>query len=271
MKPRTLILRTAGTNCTRETAHAFELAGATATDLHINVLLRSPKQLSEFQILALPGGFSYGDDIAAGRIYANQLRQHLFGMLRAFVDAGKPIIGICNGFQVLVKTGLLPGGVGDTSGLPAQTATLAHNENGRFVARWVHLSAPSGKCVWTRNLPPVFELPIAHGEGRFVVSDPAVLSALHEGGQIAAVYTNADGSPANGAAPANPNGSTDDIAGLCDPSGLVFGLMPHPERYISPHHHPAWSSQGPLPSVGAGLKIFQNAVEHARNAIGAGV
>lgn len=268
MKPRTLILRTAGTNCDKETAHAFELAGATTEAIHINRLLAEPGLIDGFQILAFPGGFSYGDDIAAGKILANQISHHLREPLRDFIAAGKPIIGVCNGFQVLVKTDLLPG---DAGGRTGQTATLAHNDSGRFIDRWVHLAARQSRCIWTKDLPPIFELPIAHGEGKFVPADESVRQSLKANGQIALVYAAADGNAANGQTPANPNGSTDDIAGVCDASGLVFGLMPHPERYVSPFQHYAWTRQNPPPTTGIGLKVFENAVKYVESGVGAGV
>jgi phosphoribosylformylglycinamidine synthase len=273
-KPRTLILRTAGTNCDGETAYAFELAGSQTEMVHINRLLREPEMLERFQILALPGGFSYGDDIAAGRILANQIVHHLGEQIRGFIESGRPVIGVCNGFQVLVKTDLLPGSADGTaqSGRGSQTATLTNNDNGRFVDRWVRLAHRPSKCIWTNDLqPPVIELPIAHGEGKFVPRDESVRRALWDNGQVALVYAKEDGAPAQGQAPDNPNGSVDDIAGVCDPTGLVFGLMPHPERYVDPIQHPAWTSRRPLPRSGLGLQIFSNAVRHVREAVGAGV
>jgi phosphoribosylformylglycinamidine synthase subunit PurQ / glutaminase len=267
MKPTTLILRTAGTNCDGETAYAFELAGARTEKVHINQLIREPGLLERFQILALPGGFSYGDDIAAGRILANQLAHHLRDALAAFIEAGKPVIGICNGFQVLVKTDLLPGPLAGRTG---QTCTLTHNDSGRFVDRWVRLASRSRKCIWTADLQDV-ELPIAHGEGKFVPADDAVRRALWDADQVALVYAKADGSPAQGQSPDNPNGSVDDIAGVCDSTGLVFGLMPHPERYVDPTQHPAWTRRLPLASEGAGLQIFRNAVRHVTQSVGVGI
>ncbi len=258
MKPRTLILRSAGTNCDGETAYAFERAGATTESIHINRLLESPKRIHDFQILAFPGGFSYGDDIAAGKILANQITHHLGPELHKFIAAGKPVIGICNGFQVLVKTDLLPGPLAGRTG---QTATLTNNTSGRFTDCWIHLAPRGKKCIWTANLQPI-ELPIAHGEGRFIPADEAVREALWKNDQVALIYTQPNGSPAAGQSPDNPNGSTDDIAGVCDTTGLVFGLMPHPERHIEPFQHPAWTSRHPLPPVGQGLQIFINAVQH---------
>ena len=248
MKPRTLILRTAGTNCDAETAYAFERAGATCDKLHVNRLLEDHKLLEGYQILAIPGGFSYGDDIAAGRIFANQIRHHLADAMRQFVDAGKPIIGICNGFQVLVKTELLPGPLAGRTG---QICTLTHNDSGRFQTRWVKLAPRGHKCIWTAGLTSL-ELPIAHGEGKFVPADESVRQALWDNDQVALVY---DGE--------NPNGSVDQIAGVCDATGLVFGLMPHPERHIDAIQHPAWTRLATLPEEGQGLAIFRNAVRHA--------
>jgi phosphoribosylformylglycinamidine synthase I len=267
MKPTTLILRTAGTNCDGETSHAFQIAGAHTEFIHINRLLDEPGLLERFQILAFPGGFSYGDDIAAGKILANQIVHHLGDPLRRFIEAGKPVIGICNGFQVLVKTDLLPGPLAGRSG---QTTTLTNNDCGRFIDRWIHLAPKSGKCIWTAGLGPI-ELPIAHGEGKFVPADDAVRTALWDNDQVALIYAKPDGSPAGGLSPDNPNGSIDDIAGVCDASGLVFGLMPHPERHVDPIQHFAWTSRGKQPKEGDGLRIFRNAVKHVEQAVGAGV
>jgi len=268
-KPKTLILRTAGTNCDGETAFAFELAGSDTELVHINKLLREPALLDSAQILAIPGGFSYGDDIAAGRILANQITHHLGDALRAFIDSGRPVIGICNGFQVLVKTDLLPGRRARGGG---QSATLTNNDSGRFVDRWIRLVSRPSKCIWTADLEPaVIELPIAHGEGKFVPRDEAVRQGLWENGQVALVYAKEDGSPPGGKSPDNPNGSIDDIAGICDTTGLVFGLMPHPERFADAIQHPAWTSRRRINKPGHGLQIFANAVRHATEAVGAGV
>jgi phosphoribosylformylglycinamidine synthase len=258
-------MRAAGTNCDRETAHALELAGFDVRMLHVNRLLENCGLLHEHQLLAIPGGFSYGDDISAGRILANQIMHHLAEPLHRFVEAGKPILGVCNGFQVLVKTDLLPGSVGGKTG---QTCTLTDNDCGRFMARWVHVAPKSQKCIWTAGVGPM-ELPIAHGEGKFVCANDAVRTALHDNDQIALVYTKPDGSSAAGIAPFNPNGSTDDIAGVCDESGLILGLMPHPERFVSQLQHPAWTSRKVDPSSeGPGLQLFRNAYRHVADAVG---
>jgi len=269
MKPKALILRSAGANCDLETAYAFEQAGALSVPLHLNRLLENPAALRDFQILAIPGGFSYGDDIAAGKILAKQLSHHLYEPLRDFVAAGKPIIGICNGFQVLVKSGLLPGAA---AGVSQQNCTLTDNASGRFTDRWVHLATRSTKCIWTHGLES-FELPIAHGEGRFATVNDAVREALWQDDRVALVYVKPDGSDANGAFPDNPNGSVDDIAGVCDESGIVFGLMPHPERYVDPTQHYARAGVIQEASKGRlfGELIFLNSVVHARTAVGTGV
>ena len=248
MKPRVLILRAAGTNCDRETAAAFELVGATADRVHVNRVLESPATLEQYELLAIPGGFSYGDDISAGRILANQLMQRLGGALHAFVAAGKPVIGICNGFQVLVKTDLLPGPL---AGVAGQTCTLVENDCGHFIDHWVRLEIKSDKCIWTRGIDRAIELPIAHGEGKFLPASDLVRQALWDADQVAVTYVDDA-----------PNGSIDRIAGVCDASGLIFGLMPHPERYVSPLQHYAWTSRDNAPAEGDGLAFFRNAIEH---------
>src|SRR5436190_913181 len=186
MKPRALILRAAGTNCDGETMHAFDLAGAEPVALHLNEVLAKPEKLGEFQLLAIPGGFSYGDDIAAGRIFAVKLRHRLGDALRDFVESGRPIIGICNGFQVLLQTDLLPGPL---AGRTERLCTLTNNSCGRFIDRWVHLRIRSSKCIWTAGLiDHVIELPIAHGEGRFITNDDAARTALWRGDHIPLIY-----------------------------------------------------------------------------------
>lgn len=266
--PAALVLRAAGTNCDGETSHALELAGFRVDRVHVNQLLSDPALLGRYQTMAIPGGFSYGDDISAGRILANQITHHLHDPFHDFIAAGKPVIGVCNGFQILVKTDLLPG---TTDGSGGQTCTLTNNDSGRFVDRWVHVAPVSKHCIWTADLEPM-ELPIAHGEGKFVCATPAIRQALQDNDQIALVYSRPDGSPADGELPFNPNGSTDDIAGVCDASGVVLGLMPHPERFVVQLQHPAWSSRSIDPGAeGPGLKLFRNAFRHVRDAVGSGV
>lgn len=246
--PKILILRTAGTNCDKETAFAFEKAGGSPEFVHINEFIAGKKKMSSYQIMALPGGFSYGDDIASGKILANELRFELAQEVKKFIKSGKLIIGICNGFQVLVKSGLLPAlNLSKANGLgQAIQVSLTLNDSGRFQDQWVYLkSAKDNRCIWTKNLPETIYLPIAHGEGKFVPKDKKLLKKLWANGQVVLQYVN------------NPNGSIDDIAGICDPTGRVFGLMPHPERHISREQHPNRAGSGD------GLQIFRNAIEYA--------
>ena len=253
--PRVLVLRAPGTNCDAETAYAFERAGGAPTVVHLGRWLQSPRLAEEFQILCLPGGFSYGDDVAAGRIYGNQLRHHLAESLAAFREAGKLILGICNGFQILIKSGLLD--VDDAAG---PTATLAWNESHRYQDRWVRLKNTSPKCLFLAGIDTA-ELPIAHAEGRFLVRDDATLARLEAAGQLALRYVAGDQTASGdcSARPYNPIVATADVAGVCDASGRVFGLMPHPERFIDRTQHPQWTRKPEL-SEGAGLRIFKNAV-----------
>jgi phosphoribosylformylglycinamidine synthase len=242
MKPRVLVLRAAGTNCDAETAYAFELVGGLPTVLHVNRLRENPAALRDYQVLAIPGGFSYGDDVASGRIFANELMSVLRDELLGFVDRGGFAIGICNGFQVLVKSGLLPrlNGAG-------QEATLTDNLSGIYRDCWVRVSGDPSLCQWIPDGAEV-ELPVAHAEGRFA-APPAVLDALAANRQVALRYT----------AGTNPNGSVADIAGVCDRTGRVFGLMPHPERFLRWENHPRWTRE-PRRREGDGVRFFREAV-----------
>ncbi|MBI3464366.1 MAG: phosphoribosylformylglycinamidine synthase I [Planctomycetes bacterium] len=262
-----LVLRAPGTNCDGETAHAFELAGARPVRVHVNALLQSPGMLAEFQVLVIPGGFSYGDDVAAGKILANQLRIGLGDHLRQFRDGGKLILGICNGFQVLMKSGLLPGWADAEAA--GQQATLAHNDSGKFEDRWIHLVADPGRCPFLQGITSL-DLPIAHGEGKFVCRDDGVLEQLRSNGQIVLRYAPAISPGALGQSaisnqllpyPINPNGSQSNIAGICDPTGRVLGLMPHPERHVDYTQYPHWTRRR-LASEGDGLALFRNAVRY---------
>jgi phosphoribosylformylglycinamidine synthase len=254
-QPEVLILRAPGTNCDQETGFAFELAGGKASFIHINQLLLEPDWLKQAQILCLPGGFSYGDDIAAGRILGSQLQHRLVAAIHEFRDAGKLILGICNGFQILIKSGfLLPP---DDQGLPA---TLTWNESGRFIDTWVNLKVDGTKCVFLRDIDQLY-LPIAHAEGKFVPRNQSILDALQGNQQLALKYCRPGGLNGHVPYPHNPNGSVANVAGVCDSTGRIFGLMPHPERHIDPTHHPRWTREG-LAEIGAGFAIFRNAVGH---------
>jgi phosphoribosylformylglycinamidine synthase len=263
-QPTTLVLRAAGVNCDLETAYAFELAGSRPETIHVNRLIEQPSLLADYQILAVPGGFSYGDDISAGKILANQFMHHLHDELHAFRDAGKPILGVCNGFQVLIKTDLF------SNGSATRSATLTNNDCGHYVDQWIRLSPRSKKCIWTRDLED-FDCPMAHGEGKFVPASDETRQMLWDDDRVALVYVKPDGRPAGGEFPHNPNGSVDDIAGICDSTGLVLGLMPHPERHLSPLQHPAWTRLTAIPDAAPGLRLFKNAVAHVRDTVAAGV
>lgn len=259
MNVHALVLTGFGINCDGETQTAFMRAGAQADRVHLNDVIAVPAMLENYQILAVPGGFSFGDDIASGKILANRLRYRLGDALRKFVADGKLMIGICNGFQVMVKMGILP----MENGQFRQEVTLTHNDSGRFEDRWIRLGVdPNSKCVWLKGMTAL-ELPVRHGEGKFIPMDDMTLSRLKANGQVALRYLTADGTPARGRFPENPNGSVDDIAGICDATGRVFGLMPHPEAYVDRHHHPRWFREV-LPEEGAGLQVFRNAVEYVR-------
>ncbi len=249
---KALILRAAGTNCDYETQYAFEKVGAQAERVHVNRLIESPQRLDDYQILCIPGGFTYGDDVAAGKILANQLRYRLGEELARFHDEDKLILGICNGFQVLVKLGLLPG----LDGRGEQQCTLTANDSNRFEDRWVYLAVEDSPSVFLEG-GSVIALPVAHAEGKFVPSDEAVLKELRGQRHVVLRYVDAQGRV--GGYPVNPNGSVDDIAGICDSSGRVLGLMPHPERHVEPYQHPRWTREGLKPE-GDGLALFRNAV-----------
>jgi len=257
-RARALVLRAAGTNCDNETVFAFQRAGAHARKCHINELVASRVLLSEFNILAIPGGFSYWDDIAAGRVLANELRAYLLDDIQALVERGGLVVGICNGFQVLVKMGLLPG----LDSSRRQQATLATNDSNRFEDRWVHLAAYGGRTPFVTE-DGLLEMPVAHGEGKFVTADSDVLDQVEGRRLVVFRYANPDGSSPG--YPANPNGSTNHIAGICDPSGRILGLMPHPERHVLGTQHPRWTREG-LKYEGDGLAIFKNAVRYASQA-----
>lgn len=261
-KVKVLVLRTAGTNCDKETQFAFQAVGAKADLVHINEILNKDKKLSAYQILALPGGFSYGDDLGAGKILANELRFKLKKELEKFIKDGKLIIGICNGFQILVKSGLLPGYNDFT-----QQASLILNDSAKFEDRWTYLKVTSGqspvisKCVWAKDLPKIIYLPVAHGEGKFIVGDTGVLDKLRNNNQIVFQYCSKEGRLSGYTD--NPNGSLDNIAGICDESGRVLGLMPHPERHMFFNQHPHWTRLAKK-DEGDGILIFRNGVEYAQ-------
>src|SRR5262245_38988564 len=283
MIPRALVLRAPGINRDEDAAAAIELAGGRAERVHVNRVVDGAVRLADYALLIIPGGFSYGDHLGAGKLLAVDLAHRLGDQLAAFVADGRPVIGICNGFQVLVKAGLLPGTpdqvqnqerapAGSTANqatvrgsrfsiLGSPQATLTDNASGKFECRWVRLAAdPASRCVFTQGIERPIEVPIAHGEGRFVARDRAALDILRAGGQVALRYVAPDGGTPS--YPDNPNGSDDAIAGICNPQGNVLGLMPHPEDAIVPQQHPRWTRE-PWQSEGDGLAIFRNAVRYS--------
>ena len=267
-RPRVLVMHAPGTNRDREAAWACELAGGAPEIVHINALIGGARRLGDYAMLVIPGGFSYGDDLGAGRLWANDLTHRFRSALDAFVAAGKPVLGICNGFQALVKAGYLPGSA------PVQRATLTTNQRARFECRWVRLRAvPESVCLFTRGLEEDIYCPVAHGEGRLAVIDEATRQGLWQEHVVSLQYVRpqdaqqgdnmAVGVPVCAAAgyPANPNGSIDDIAGLCNARGNVFGLMPHPEDHVFAQQHPRWTRGA---SGGLGIGLFRNGVLAAR-------
>ena len=285
MIPRALILRAPGINRDEDAAAAIELAGGRAERVHVNRIVEGTARLADYALLIIPGGFSYGDHLGAGKLLAVDLAHRLGDQIAAFVASGRPVLGICNGFQVLVKAGILPGiapgprdqepgagtppgsrslrfGSGQASVLGSPLVTLTDNASGRFECRWVRLAAdPASRCIFMQGIERPIEVPVAHGEGRFVARDGAVLDRLRANGQIALRYIAARGGPPG--YPDNPNGSVDAIAGICNPAGNVLGLMPHPEDAILPQQHPRWTRE-PWRDEGDGLAIFRNAVRYAR-------
>ena len=253
--PKTLVLRAPGTNCDQETVHAFAQAGSDASALHINRLIEQPQQLDDAQILCIAGGFSYGDDLGAGRVLATQIRLTLADRMREFHEQGKLILGICNGFQVLVQAGLLLGAADGT-----HAGALAFNDSAKFEDRWVPLEVASPRCIFLRDIERMY-LPVAHAEGKVVLGSVEQLAELREAQQVALRYGTGEAETAD--YPANPNGSTGDIAGICDATGRILGLMPHPERYVHYTQHPRWTRET-LPEHGDGMAVFENAVAYFR-------
>jgi phosphoribosylformylglycinamidine synthase len=270
MKPKALILYATGTNRDLDAAQALELAGAKAEIVHLNQLRQKERSWTDYQLLILPGGFSYADALGAGRLLALDLSVYFAEEVRTFVESGKPVIGICNGFQALVKSGFLPSGgpahnTGSTYKLTETLqATLTFNASGHFECRWVTMKPVSQTCIWTQGLADLIYCPVAHGEGRFVTAggsygSKSIVLGLQENDQVALLYTFADGTPAGGHYPENPNGSYSDIAGVCNTKGNVLGLMPHPENHIFDFQHPRLG-RGEIGS--SGLPLFMNGVRY---------
>ena len=268
MKPKVLVLSGYGVNCERETKFAFDLVGADSEIVHVNDLISGEKNLDNYQIMVFPGGFSFGDDTGSGNAMANKIKLNLFDSLMRFINSGKLIIGICNGFQILINLGLLPAVRGEYG---KREAALTFNNSAQYECRWVHLKKQTDKCVFTNRISTL-HIPVAHGEGRFFAEDD-VLRELWENNQIVFTYTNLEGEPANGEFPYNPNGSLKDIAGICDKTGKILGMMPHPEMAILMASHPDFQKikeglkrrnmEAPI-YYDPALLIFKNAVEYAK-------
>ncbi len=261
MKPRALLLHAHGTNRDHDVAHALELAGAQPEIVPLNDLRARRAAFTNYQLLILPGGFSYADALGAGKLMALDLNAYFADEAQAFIASGKPVIGICNGFQALVKSGLLPNQQSAISNRQP-SATLTFNASGHFECRWVTLKPVSQKCIWTRGLTEDIYCPVAHGEGNFLLDDQSLISRqrLQSHDQVALTYSLPDGTPAHGAYPHNPTGSIADIAGVCNPQGNVLGLMPHPEDHVVAWQHPR-RARGE--SGGLGLALFENGVRYA--------
>jgi len=282
---KAIVLRAAGINCDLETQNAFEMAGAQADRIHINRIIEDKSLFDGYQILVIPGGFSYGDDVAAGKILANQIRHHLFEQTKKFIDDGKLVLGICNGFQVLVKAGILPFFADATKGRPffadatkgkpgngtqdagrrtQDAVTITYNDSNKFEDRWVYLAPQTDRCVFIEPGRRIY-LPIAHGEGKVVTKDEQTLEKLQSDGLVAFKYVDENGN--EGGYPVNPNGSIGSIAGLTDSTGRVLGLMPHPERHVKYTQHPRWTRLAscvprPASCEADGMTIFNNAVKY---------
>jgi phosphoribosylformylglycinamidine synthase len=261
------VLRVGGTNCDAETQRSLVELGADAEVVHMNQIVEK-KKLEEYDALVIPGGFSYGDYVRAGVIWAKEILGKIGPNLKTFLEEEKPVLGICNGFQVLVETGLLPGIEGIS---PFPTATLATNFSAKYECRWIHLIHENrGRCIFTQDLTQdqVLYMPVAHGEGCFALpkeNEKKLLDKLIENDQIVLRYCNRNGSPAEGRYPENPNGSIYDIAGICDPTGIVFGLMPHPERAFYGWQLPNWTSLKELPVHADGKQIFKSMLDYFKN------
>lgn len=252
-KPKVLVLKADGTNCDEETAFAFNLAGGDSKIVHVNELRTKKEKLTSFQILAIPGGFSYGDDIVSGKILAVELASFFSEELKKFIERKNTIIiGICNGFQVLVRTGLLPFGT-----MGKMQATLTNNDSGHFECRWVNLKIDDrNTCVFLRDMKGAVSYQVAHGEGKFFASSETI-KTIEQSKLVVFRYVDDKGNPTQ-KYPDNPNGALNAIAGICDPSGRILGLMPHPERFVRRDQHPNWRR---LPNLEPqGFPVFQRMV-----------
>ena len=268
--PKAVIISGNGTNCEREAAEACRLGGFEADIVHISMILSGEVTLDSYQFLNLTGGFLDGDDLGAAMVQANRLKyavvagdgERVSDQISRFISAGKPILGVCNGFQLMVKMGLLPG----LDGRQDRTVTLTFNDSGRFEDRWVNLLVDErSPCIFTKNMQHV-PLPVRHGEGKFVTVEDGVLDRLRSERLLTVLYMDNATGKSTMNYPDNPNGSVEAVAGICSPSGLLFGLMPHPEAYLHRVNHPRWTREE-LPEEGAGVAFFRNAYEYVQQAL----
>ncbi len=261
-QPKVLVLTGYGLNRERDAVFAFEKAGASAEVVHVNDLIDGHKSLNDYQIFMIPGGFSYADETGSGNALANKIKNNLGDQIINFVSQEKLVLGVCNGFQVLVNLGLLPGIDGDYK---SRKVALQHNSSARLQCRWVHIKNQSKKCIFTRDLDEIIYCPVSHGEGNFY-ADQATLQTLKDNDQIVFRFVNADGTPANGLFPVNPNGAMEDITAICDTTGRVLGMMPHAEDAVNYTNLANWANISQerdfTPKDILGLKIYQNAVSY---------
>ncbi len=279
MTPRALVIRAAGTNTDGETVTACDKVGFKTDLVHVNRLAASPDLLKQYQLFIVPGGFSYGDDLGSGRVFANELRLKLGDAIRRFVTDGKLVLGICNGFQILVKANLLPDPAKSVAvahahmaggecrelktSIPQRQVTLTYNDSGHFEDRWIRMKVISTKSPFFTEEGWMFETAVNHGEGKFVTDTTATLEELKKNGQVVLKYVDDQGREAG--YPWNPNGSTECIAGICDPTGRVLGLMPHPEKHQDPTNHPQWTRRGLREADG--LRVFRNACAYVKKTL----
>jgi len=263
--PKVLVVAGNGFNCERETLYAFEMCGGKPDIVHMNDIISGEVLISDYQIMAFIGGFSYGDHLGGGKVTANKFKYYLFDTLKEFILQDTLIIGICNGFQVITQVGILPGFDPAKRDYSSHVITLAQNTSARYEDRWVHLSVNDNThCIFTRNIEHLF-LPVRHGEGKLFSPDKTIIERLFEANQAVMQYSNPVTMQPTGEYPYNPNGSQGNLAGICDSTGRIFGLMPHPEAYLSPFNHPYWTRlklQNALPSEGDGVRIFRNAITY---------
>ncbi len=255
MKINALILTGYGINAEKELSWAFEIAGANSKIVHIEDVIENKKSLGDYQIIGFPGGFSFGDHIASGKVFSNIVKYNFFEELKRFIEKDKLVIGICNGFQIITRLGLVP----DLDGSYSHTVSLIENDSGRFEDRWVYVKTEKNSSPWLKDIESLY-LPVRHGEGKFIAKDATIINDIKKNNQVAFKYFNPENKSEPVEYPYNPNGAAQDIAGITNVKGNVLGLMPHPEAYIFDQHHPRWTEG--IKEKHKGLKLFQNGVDY---------